>query len=299
MRGGWLLRFQTQNGAARVNGMSQLPTNTMNSIQTFLQTVEWPVMPEVGQALIRTLNDDDADTHSVGRIISKDPALTATLLRMANSAMFGLSGSVDTLDRAISVVGMSLIRTRALSICISRVANLPVGLDRKAFWRYCMLCAGYAQWIATLSEVDSQEAWLAGMMMRLGEISLGKAQPDLLPRIEAKPVEPGERWLRQQQLIGFDEGQITAELARYWDLPSILVLGLRHAAQPLVSPEFSRLAAVLHLAGRLADTGQVTPEAIDQMPLLVMRMLKLTPEQLGHMPPDADSLADISMFESH
>ncbi len=276
--------------------MSQIHINTPDDMKTFLQTVAWPVMPEVGQALIRTLNDDDADTHTIGRIISKDPALTATLLRMANSAMFGLSGSVDTLDRAINVVGMSLIRSRALSICISRVANLPVGLDRKMFWRYCMLCAGYAQWIASLCEVDDQEAWLAGMMLRLGEISLGKARPALLPLIEAMPAEPGERWMRQHQFIGFDEGQITAELAQHWDLPKVLVMGLRHAAQPLVNPEFSRLAAVLHLAGRLADGGPVTSKAIEKMPLLVLRMLNITTEKLSDLPPDAERLADISMF---
>ena len=73
-------------------------------------------------------------------------------------------------------------------------------------------------------------------------------------------------------------------------------MGLRHAAQPLVSPEFSRLAAVLHLAGRLADGGPVTSKAIEKMPLLVLRMLNITTEKLSDLPPDAERLADISMF---
>ena len=89
-------------------------------------------MPEVGQALIRTFKDDDTDIHTVCRIIGKDPALTATLLRMANSALFGQSGKVDTLERAVNVVGMSQIRARALSVCLSRVATLPAGIDRMA-----------------------------------------------------------------------------------------------------------------------------------------------------------------------
>lgn len=267
-------------------------------INTFLKAVKWPVMPEVGQALIQTLNDDNADAYTVCRIIGKDPALTATLLRMANSAMFGLSGRVDTLERAVSVVGMSQVRTRALSVCLAQACVFPIGLDRMEFWRYSMLCAGYAQWLADQCEVDDQEAWLGGMMLRLGELSLGQARPFALPQIETRPIFPGERWVRQRHLIGFDEGEVTAELAQNWDFPDPLVKGLRHSAQPLVGPEFSRLAATLHLAGRLADSGPVTPESVDGLPVMVLHLLKLDPKKLLTDPPDAASLADVSMFHA-
>ena len=268
-----------------------------NDITVFLKTVKWPVMPEVGQALVRTLGDEDADTFTVCRIIAKDPTLTATLLRMANSAMFGLSGTIDTLERAVNVVGMSLVRSRALSVCMARAFEFPVGLDRMEFWRTSMLCAGYAQWLAELCEVDDQEAWLSGMMLRLGELSLAQARPYALPQIEAKPVQPGERWLRQRQLTGFDEGEITAELAQHWDFPQALVQGLRHCGQPLLSVEFSRLAAVLHLAARLADCGPITPASVDGLPVMLLSMLNLDPQVLLLDFPDANQLADVSMFQ--
>jgi HD-like signal output (HDOD) protein len=267
-------------------------------ISTFLRYVEWPVLPEVGQKLISTLNDEDADTYLVCKIIRKDPALTATLMRMANSAMFGLSGTVETLERAVSVVGMSLVRTRALSICIVRSYHLPVGINPVEFWRFCMLCAGYSQWLADLCEVDDQEGWLGGMMLRLGEINLGQVVPSSLPKIELKPIHPGERWLRQRQLIGFDEGEVTAELAQHWDFPIGLVNGLRHAGQPLLSPDFHKLAAVLHLAGRLADAGDVTNATVEALPVMLLQLLNLDPQGLCVNPPDAQSLADMSAFLS-
>ena len=267
-------------------------------IATFLKSVNWPVMPEVGQALIRTLNDEDADTFTVCRIIGKDPTLTATLLRMANSALFGLSGRVDTLERAVSVVGMSQVRARALSVCMARNCQFPQALDRLEFWRYSMLCAGYAQWLADLCEVDDQEAWLSGMMLRLGELNLAQARPLALQQIEARPIRPGERWLRQRQLIGFDEGEVTAELAQHWDFPLALVTGLRHCAQPLAPMEFSRLAAVLHLAAQMADTGAITPDSVNELPVMLLRMLKLEPQQLFLDAPDASVLADVSMFHN-
>jgi HD-like signal output (HDOD) protein len=275
-----------------------MTTSLYADISTLLKTVDWPVMPEVGQKLIRTFNHDDADIQTVCRIIAKDPALTATLLRMANSAMFGLSGQVDTLERAVSVVGMALIRARALSICLSRVAKIPASLDRKAFWRYCMVCAGYSQWLAAKCQVDEQEAWLTGMMLPLGGISLYQASPQTQAALLAQPLEPGERWLRQRQLTGFDEGQVVAELAYHWDFPDVLVEGLRHAAQPLLSKADSQLAAVLHLAARLADSGNINAASLDALPLLVLLTLKLDVAALVVDAPDAETLADITMFQN-
>jgi HD-like signal output (HDOD) protein len=263
---------------------------------SLLKHVEWPVMPEVGQALIRTLSNDDVGTDEVCRIISKDPALTAALLRMANSAMFGLSGTVDSLERAVNVVGLSLVRARAVSICLVNGVKLPVGLDRMEFWRYCLLCAGYAQWLALYCSVNNQEAWLCGMLLRLGEINLGQANPQALPLVEAKPILAGERWLRQRELIGFDEGQVTAELLMHWDFPPGMVAGLRHTAQPMLTPEFQRLSALLHLAGRLADAGPITLESLADLPVMLLQLLQLNPAELLEDAPDAHDLSNVSMF---
>ena len=159
----------------------------MADISEFLHAVKLPVMPEVAHALIRTLNDEDADVSTVRDVIAKDPALTATLLRMANSAIFGLSRSVNTLDNAVSVVGMSQIRARALSICLANVFVLPQGLNRLEFWRNSMACAGYAHWLAHALRMDEQQAWLTGMMQRLGEITLVQNHPAQAEGIERKP----------------------------------------------------------------------------------------------------------------
>jgi HD-like signal output (HDOD) protein len=274
--------------------LSNLPTFT--KLSALLKHIEWPVMPEVGQALIRTLSDEDTTITDVCNIISRDPSLTATLLRMANSAMFGLSGTVDSLERAVSVVGVSMVRSRAVSICVVNSAKLPIGMDRTEFWQYCLLCAGYAQWLAMQCSVNNQEAWLCGMMLRLGEINLGQASPQDLPRVEARPIQPGERWLREREIIGFDEGVVTAELLMHWDFPSTLVNGLRHTAQPLLPPEFQRLAALLHLAGRLADSGAVTLATLTELPGMLLNLLQLDPQRLLETAPDAHSLTDVSMF---
>lgn len=265
-------------------------------IHSLIRSVVWPVMPEAGQALIHTLADDKADNFAICRIIKKDPTLTVNLLRMANSAMFGLSGQVDTLERAVSVVGLSMVRARALSLCMAHTSQFPPSMNRMAFWYYSLRCAGYAQWLADLCEVDDQEAWLCGMMLRLGSLSVVQARPDLSRSLETHSLTSAERWQVQRRLVGFDEGEVTAELAQHWDLPQPLVLGLRHCAQPLASANFSRLAAVLHLAARLADSQTMTPLSVGQLPSLLLQTMGLDSITLLATGPDAKAMADVSMF---
>jgi len=266
----------------------------MADISEFLHAVKLPVMPEVAHALIRTLNDEDADVSTVRDVIAKDPALTATLLRMANSAIFGLSRSVNTLDNAVSVVGMSQIRARALSICLANVFVLPQGLNRLEFWRNSMACAGYAHWLAHALHMDEQQAWLTGMMQRLGEITLVQNHPAQAEGIERKPCGPGERWQREREAFGFDEGQITAEIAQRWDFPEDVVQALRVSASPMESAPLSRLGAVVHLAGLLVDMPDVTPQTLTQLPAAVVKALGLPLDALADSIPDLDAISDTS-----
>jgi HD-like signal output (HDOD) protein len=262
----------------------------------FLQSVKLPVMPEVAQALIRTLNDDTADVRSVTPIIAKDPALTATLLRMSNSAIFGLSRSVKTLESAVSVVGVAHIRARALSICMASIFEFPPGLKRLDFWRYSMVCAGYAKWLAANAGLDEQQAWLTGMMLRLGEVLIAQRLPEVLDQTEALPDLPGQRWARQYELAGVNEGQIAAELAQRWDFPELVVEALQHTATPL-SDSRSALASVVHLAALIADQPTPSSAAFHDLPVAVVLRLNLNiPKLLEHFP-CAELFNDISMLQ--
>lgn len=270
----------------------------MGHIASFLLTTKLPIMPEVAKSLIHTLNSPDADRTDVCNIISKDPALTATLVRMANSAIFGLSRSVTSLDAAVSVVGMAQIRARALSICMGGVFVMPPGLNRLDYWRNSMVCAGYAKWLAGSIGSDDSQAWLTGMMLRLGEIIIGQRKPAMVGPMEMKPCAPGERWAREKALTGFDEGQIMAEIARRWDFPETTVQALDASADPLSTVVFSPLGAMVHLAALLSDQVAYTTEVLQTLPTAVVQKLHLDIDKLQADLPDPESFSDISMMQA-
>lgn len=267
----------------------------MPSPSEFLRALKLPTMPEAAQALMRTLKDENADVTTVRDIIAKDPALTATLLRMANSAVFGLSRTVNTLDAAVQVVGMSHIRARALSICMTQTFKLPPNLSRMTFWRHSMVTAGYARWLAAAVKIDEPQAWMAGMLHRLGELIMALQSPQLIDQVENPPCVPGERWQRERAILGFDEGQLMAEVARRWDFPEEVALGFTYMAQPLAAKPFSPLAAVLHLASTLAEYPADATDAVLQLPAITLQTLGLDAASLHTHVPEPDSFVDLNL----
>lgn len=247
----------------------------MADLSTLFGSIALPVMPEIGLALINTLDDEDTPTAKIRDLIGQDPALSAKLLALANSAAFGLPRKVATLDSALSLVGITKVRTLALSACLHNAFSMPQGIDGPAFWAYTQRCAGYAQWLAEGVDEDRQRAWLSGLMLRLGELIIGTAHPEGIAAIEKLPCKPAERWERERALCGFDEGQVTAELARRWNFPTTIQYSLRMASDPLSHKPPIPLSGILHLAARLADLPQADAEAIDTLPVPIMSALHL------------------------
>jgi HD-like signal output (HDOD) protein len=266
----------------------------MSDLSALFKTIKLPVMSEVAHALIRTLHDEEVSIAEVRDIIAKDPTLSAKLLRAANSARMGLRREVNSLDSAIAMIGMSQMRTLALSACMNVSFPMVAGLNRAEFWHNSMACAGYAQWLAGGIGQDGQLAWLTGMMARLGELIIGQANPDSLQAIEKMPHAPGERWQRELKLLGYTETEVTAELARRWHFPADIVRALDAVAKPMQAQPFSALGGVVHLAGWLADMASVDAQVLDQLPADVVKALELNRDWMLNRMPQPDSFFDIS-----
>jgi HD-like signal output (HDOD) protein len=267
----------------------------MADISELFTSIELPVMPEVGLALITTLDQEDTGIAEIGALIAQDPALAAKLLALANSAAFGLPRKVASLDNALRLVGLSRVRALALSACLHNAFSMPQGIDSKEFWTYSMACAGYAQWLVEgvdpARKVDRQTAWLTALMLRLGQLIIGHAVPERVADMQTMPCPPGQRWSRERMACGFDEGEVMAELSRRWHFPKEIVGGLLLASDPLAGKPMATLAGIVHLAARLADDTSAGQAAIDQLPVPVMSTLELKYGWMKTSFPDAKSFS--------
>jgi HD-like signal output (HDOD) protein len=263
-------------------------------MESFFASVQLPSISHVTQALIAMLKRENATTDEVCAVIARDPAIAARLLKLANSSQFGLSRSVGLLEDAVALVGLERVRTLALGASLSDSFNHFPGLDREAFWLSAMKCAGYAQWLALRVGMSGHIAWLTGMLLRMGHLLIAQAKPEVLQQIERLPTIPGVHWQREQSLLGFTEGQITAEMARRWNFPPQMVQALQRASDPMAEEGFSKLGAVVHLAGLLAEAPDPGPTSIKDLPMEVLSVLKLDPAWMRNTFPDREKFVNVS-----
>ena len=264
------------------------------TVAEFFKDLTLPTMPEVAHELIRSLNEEDVPLIHLRDAIARDPALAVQLLRLANSAHYGHRAKVGSIEDAIHRVGMNQVRALALASCFNDAFPVSPGLDRESFWRASQARGGLSQWLANGIGSDSEQAWLTGFMVRVGELLMGMKSPSSVIEFERQPQAPGERWQREEALMGLTEGQVSAELARCWNFPDGMIQALDAAANPMAAQPFSRLGAVLHVAELLAAAPEANAGAVDDLPADVLAALEVDAGWMVERLPQAQRYLDAS-----
>jgi HD-like signal output (HDOD) protein len=225
-----------------------------------------PTVPAVVQKLIASFSDEDVSFNVIADQISADPALTAKLLRLANSAYFHLSRSIGTVDEALQMLGFVMVRNLVLGNGMSAAFRNTKGMDLKQFWLYNLYTASSARWLAGKLALNADLVFTVGLMHGLGQLQMHVAAPQAVqPLDKAMPVLDAGRAAYEQSTLGFHNGEVAAELAKMWNFPEPIVEALRYVPNPVAAKEFLPAAACVHLgtwvarhaiARTNADSGQ-------------------------------------------
>jgi HD-like signal output (HDOD) protein len=213
-----------------------------------------PTMPGVTLQLMRSFNDDNITLNGLADLIGKDPALAAKVLRMANSARYSPLRSVSSLREASASLGMTLLRNLTLATGLSGTFPTIAGLDRVRFWRHGIATARYAVLLAQACMLDTDAAYLGGLMLRTGQLLMLQNDKAGVAQVESQIAAPGQRFALETQRWQCSHSDVTAELARRWQFPDALLTAFGAAGRPLAAAPFSALGGALHLAEVLADT---------------------------------------------
>lgn len=222
----------------------------------FQQHSALPSMPEVASRLIRSFDDDNITLGAIAELIGKDATLAAKVLRLANSARYSPSRKIDHLQDAAAALGMETLRNLSLATCLCGAFPVIPGLDRTVFWRHSLATANYAGILSKQLRLDADTSYLAGLMLRTGQILMALQEPALVAEVEKNAAEPGSRFSLEQARFGCTHADVTAALAAHWRFPTHMVDALGNASAPLEVRPFSLMAAALHLAEVLADAAE-------------------------------------------
>lgn len=141
--------------------------------------VELPMIPSVVQGLMVKLKKPDVDAREIGQALSKDPVLSAKVLRLANSSFFGGQRSMASIDAAVALIGTQALNRLVVACGVaSAFAGIP-GVDLPVFWRDAVLAATAAHKLAPRLDADPEAAYTCGLMHATGHLILCQTYPDI------------------------------------------------------------------------------------------------------------------------
>lgn len=178
-------------------------------------------LPDVVIRINELIDSGEATNTELERVILNDPALTAKLLRFANSSYFGLSGKVETVLRAISIIGHKELRNMVIASSVTATfKGIPSDLaNMDTFWYHSVTCGVTARLLA--SSVDSRERFfIAGLLHGVGRLILFSQFPKESAKILSCANQGADAVIdAERKIFGFTHAQLGAELLRQWRLP--------------------------------------------------------------------------------
>ncbi|HLK13874.1 MAG TPA: HDOD domain-containing protein [Fimbriimonadaceae bacterium] len=185
-----------------------------------------PPLPEALAKVLAESRRNDVSAHSLEAIISTDQALSSKVLRVVNSAYYGLPGQVQSLGQACVILGVSQIRNLSLSMATMGSAHISAPGARDThlrFWKHSFGAASAAQWLArkkNLGLAEEDLAFVGGLLHDIGRLFLFANFPEVYAEALAiaikreLPIQTVE-----MELAGMDHAGIGARMARAWNLP--------------------------------------------------------------------------------
>jgi HD-like signal output (HDOD) protein len=240
-----------------------------------------PTIPKVAQKLIESFSSEDVSVGEIASQLAADPALSAKLLRLANSAYFHVSRTIGTVDDALRMLGFVMVRNLVLGNGMVAAFRNTKGIDLPQFWRYNLYTACASRWLASSAGGNGDMVFTLGLMHGIGQLQMHAGIPELMAPLDKKmSVLHADRAALEKSTLSFHYGDVSAELGKVWNFPQVLIDALRDIPQPLDSKEFSEAAAWVHLGAwraRVEVLALTDEESVASYPTAVAKRLKFEP----------------------
>jgi HD-like signal output (HDOD) protein len=267
------------------------PESIRDKIRSTVEEI--PALPLVVPRILSILEDDDASATAIADVISRDPSLTTRILRVANSAYYGLSGEVSTLQKAIVLIGLRTVKSLALTIPL--VGALPARrapgtFSQAELWTHSVAVATAMQTLAhRCGHRRAESLFLIGVLHDIGKVVLAEFYPPSYQHALTAVQQGKYPFLAdaERDIFGIDHGEVAALLLEHWQFPrfissTIAALHQEGVPEEIVQKNWSLLRAANGLAQQLeiGAEGNVTPPDVGEAELAI---LELTDQDLDEV----------------
>jgi HD-like signal output (HDOD) protein len=242
-------------------------------------------LPEVTMKIIKLVEDADSTAQDLNNVISSDPALGARILKVVNSAFYGLPGQIGSTNRAIVLLGLNAVKNIAIAASLAKLfrgGQISDGFNARDLWTHSIaVAAGTKLLSAKVGLGLPDEAFLAGLIHDIGIIVEIQVRRTKFVEVLEKKQKEGSLTFRQAEsaVLGANHEQFGSGLCKLWKFPTSFsnVAGFHH--RPLeLAPKLRTLTSLVHvadvLAGRLklgfsdsVETLELNPEILTELDL--------------------------------
>jgi len=253
------------------------------------RVVNLPALPQVVSTVISLTDDPNYSVAAITEAISRDPSISAKILKLVNSAFYGFPSKISSLSQAVGILGSNTVRSVTLSASVfdafRKKEKEDGGFDQTACWIHSSSAAFIARYLAgRLGGLEAEEAFAGGLLHDLGKVILDAhmggefAEAVRLSEREGIPAHEAE-----QQVLGATHAEVGAWLIQNWKLPESLGRAVSYHHSPDAAPDGARKpAAVLCLADALSHLhsagGEIT---LDMLPGRAVEIVGLDGGQLS------------------
>jgi len=247
-------------------------------------------LPEVTMKIIKLVEDPDSTAQDLNSIITNDPALGARILKVVNSAFYGLPGQIGSINRAIVLLGLNAVKNIAIAASLAKLfrgGKICPSFDARDLWNQSLATATATRLLAQQIGLGlPDEAFLAGLIHDIGIMVEIQARRNKFVEVMAHLADHPDQTLRQAEtdILGANHEQFGAALCKLWKFPASFacVAGFHH--HPLDLPrENQTLACLVHISDVIAATlgiGFVRGCETLEIDPAILEQLNLTQEQV-------------------
>ncbi len=239
-----------------------------------LQVADLPTLPTVLEELTSLMADPDASSEAIAKVISRDQVLSAKVLKMVNSPIYGFPGRISSIQHALVLLGFNVLR----GIIISTSVFDMMVMSMKGLWEHSLGCATACNIIARRAGFEDPEEYaVAGLLHDLGKVVTAVQLPDLHDQIVSTVQSKEMTYFQaEKDVMGFGHDRINAWLARHWGLPPNIREAMARHHAPHLAEFYKPMSCVVHLGDFLVrlfefgnsgddQTAYLRPEALIEL----------------------------------
>ena len=247
---------------ASVNPLNISEAQGLNGLEELIAEVDKLVsLPDIYYRLEDAIVDPSVSTEHIADLLRRDPDLSARVLRVANSAFYSFPTRIETIERAVSVIGLRQIRELVLITSVVRAfEGIPPGLvNMTTFWEHSVAVAVMVRSLAEQARIPNPESfYIPGLLHDIGRLVMYLKLPGLMNDLLNQRENSGRSmFVLEQQLLDYSHAEIGGRLLEHWHLPQSIWEPVATHHRPSTGGEYAMAACLIHVADSWVNTNRV------------------------------------------